>query len=348
MSDPDLPIEQPLVELPLVEGRGLVRRYPGRASRRRPLVAVDHVDLTLGRGESLGLAGESGSGKSTLLRLLAGLEPADAGQVWFDGTPLGSLSSAGRRDLRRRMQVVFQDSEGSLDPRLRVRTSIMEPLAALGLGSRAERRVRVVELLRMVGLADEVAARRPASLSGGERQRASIARALATRPDVLLLDEPVSSLDVSVQRRILDLLEDLARRLDVSFLLITHDLNAVQAICSRVAVMLRGRIVETGPTERVLAAPAHPYTRLLLSCAPRPEPGWRLPELPEPRRQDTGRSSEGEPGDEDRTARACPFLDRCELGETRCHQAPGLEPVGSAHSAACWLAGQQPPGDGGS
>jgi oligopeptide/dipeptide ABC transporter ATP-binding protein len=326
----------------LLEGRDLVRRYPGRAARQGPILAVDHVDLSLARGESLGLAGESGSGKSTLLRLLAGLEAPDAGQVRFDGTPIESLDRAGRHDLRRRLQVVFQDAEGSLDPRLRVCTSIVEPLSALGLGTPRERRARLAELLDLVGLAPETAERRPASLSGGERQRASIARALAPRPEVLLLDEPVSSLDVSVQRRILDLLGHLATRLDVSLLLISHDLGPVEALCDRVAVMLRGRIVETGPTPRVLAAPAHPYTRLLLRCAPRPEPGWRPPAVPEPRGREVGDGSAASARADTPASRTCPFLDRCELAEARCRRAPALGPVATAHEAACWLAGTRP------
>ncbi len=255
--------------VPLLEARDLVRRYSGRGLTRRlheSVAAVAGVSLRVRRGEAFGLVGESGAGKSTLARLLLGLERPDAGVVVFDGTDITHLSRSRLRPLRRRFQAVFQDPYASLDPYLSVSTIISEPLVAHGLGDTAARRRRVAELLDLVRLPAEAADRRPNAFSGGERQRIAIARALAPEPDLLILDEPVSSLDVTVQAQVLALLAELRRRLGLTLVLVSHDLAVVRRVCDRVAVMQLGRVVEEGPSTRVLARPDHPYTRRLVAA----------------------------------------------------------------------------------
>jgi ABC-type glutathione transport system ATPase component len=253
----------------LLEARDLERRYPGRGlSGRGTVVAVDRVSFALQRGEALGLVGESGSGKSTLARLLLALERPDRGTVSFAGVPISHLRPAAVRPLRRRFQAVFQDPVSSLNPRLSVATIVEEALVAHRLGDRAARRLRVAEVLGLVGLPADASARFPAAFSGGERQRVALARALAPEPELLVLDAPVSSLDVLVQAQILALLADLRRRLGLSLVLISHELEVVREVCDRVAVMVAGRIVEIGPTEAVLDRPVHPSTRALRAAAP--------------------------------------------------------------------------------
>ena len=243
------------------------RAYPARGlARRGKVTAVDDVSLGVRRGRCLGLVGESGSGKSTLARLLLGLERPDSGTVWFDTSAISDMPGRRLRRLRRRFQAVFQEPLDALNPWLRVATIIAEPLVAHDLGDRSARRARVRELLALVGLPEEVAERRPAALSGGERQRVAIARALAPSPELVVLDEPVSSLDASVQAQILDLLDGLRRQLGLAVLLISHDLEVVSELCDTVAVMFGGRIVEIGPTASVFAHPAHPHTRALLEA----------------------------------------------------------------------------------
>jgi len=253
---------------PLIEARGVMRRYAARGllGRGRPVHAVVGVDLELAPGESLGLVGESGSGKSTLTRILLGLERPDRGVVRFDGHDLASLASSERRALWRRMGAVFQDPTASLDPRLRIASSIAEPLTAHRVGDVSRRQRRVAELLELVGLPADVGARLPSALSGGERQRVAIARALAGEPDLLVLDEPISSLDLVVGARVLALVERLRARFGLAVLLVSHDLDVVGRFCSRVVVMDRGEVVEQGVTEHVLTAPRHPSTRALLAA----------------------------------------------------------------------------------
>ncbi len=312
--------------VPLLEARGLVRSYPprGLTGNGRPILAVDHVDLDLDRGETLAVVGESGSGKSTLARLLLALEPADAGRVRLDGVVLDVRSEARVRPLRRRMGAVFQDPGGSLNPRLKVATLIAEPLLSDGPASSGERRLRVLELLAEVGLAAEVADRFPGALSGGERQRVALARALATGPDLLVLDEPVSALDVAVGARVLALVERLRRRQGLAVLLISHDLTVVARFCSRAIVMYRGAVVERGPAAGILACPIHPYTRRLVEARPRLEPGG-LPFLP-PREPTTGWP-----------AGACRFAPTCPLAGPRCRIAPALV-AAAGREVACWEA----------
>jgi ABC-type glutathione transport system ATPase component len=245
---------------PLFEVRGLTRRYrlPRTALLRPPrtLTALDGVDLDLARGESLGIVGESGSGKSTLLRLMLGLERPDAGTVVYRG---GSL--------RREVQVVFQDPASALDPRMRVADIVLEPARVMRLPG--DHAAVLAELLDAVGLPRAAGRRYPHEFSGGQRQRIAIARALAPRPRVLLADEPVSALDVSVRAQILNLLEDLRVGYDLTLVLVSHDLSVVRHMCGRVLVMQGGRVVEAGETRALFRAPQHPYTRALLASIPR-------------------------------------------------------------------------------
>jgi peptide/nickel transport system ATP-binding protein len=234
-------------------------------------MAVSGVSFRLDRGEAIGIVGESGSGKSTLARLLLALERPDQGVVRFDGHPISDLPEARVRPLRRRFQAVFQDPSTSLDPCLSVGTIVAEPLVAHSIGTASKRRQRVAELLDQVGLPPDAVDHHPKEFSGGERQRIAIARALATSPQLLILDEPTSSLDVSVQAQILDLMAELRQAHELALVWISHDLEVVRDVCEGVAVMRDGRFVEEGPTSRVLDTPEHPYTRALLDAAPRIE-----------------------------------------------------------------------------
>lgn len=248
-----------------------------------PLLAVDHVDfayradapvlhdvsLALAEGDTLGLVGESGAGKTSLLRILLGLQAPTAGEVSFAGAPLRTRDRAQVRALRRAVQPVYQDPFSSLDPRMRVGEAIAEPLRALGIGDRAERQARVTRLLADVGLPADAAERFPEAFSGGQRQRIAIARALAPEPRLILADEPVSALDTSVRMQVIELFQRLARERGIGLLLVSHDLTVVAALCARIAVIEGGRLVETGATRDVLAAPQHPYTARLLASVPR-------------------------------------------------------------------------------
>jgi peptide/nickel transport system ATP-binding protein len=258
----------------LVEAVGLRRRYRPRGleSKGPEVTAVDGVDLVVDRGEALAVVGGSGAGKSTLVRLLLALEEPDEGVVRFDGHAISAMSERAVRRLRRRFQPVFQDSLAALDPRMRIEDAVAEPLAALGIGDADQRRRTVIDLLRQVGLPVDVMRRHPAALSGGERQRAAIARALAPEPELLILDEPVSSLDAAVALQVIDLLRDLQRRRDLTLVLVTHDVQVVREICDRVVVMRAGKIVEEGAVAAVFAAPEHDYTRQLLAALPRLAP----------------------------------------------------------------------------
>ncbi|WP_380283752.1 ABC transporter ATP-binding protein [Kitasatospora purpeofusca] len=259
---------------PLLTVTGLRKTY---GSRRRQVTALDGVDLALHPGETLGLVGESGSGKSTLARALVQVHAPSGGEIRFRGREFGR---GGEQAARREVQLVFQDPYASLNPRMTAGQIIAEPLIAHGLGEGAARRRRVAELLEQVGLAPESADRHPRAFSGGQRQRIGIARALAPEPSVLICDEPVSALDVSVQAQVLDLLARLQRDLGLALLFIAHDLAVVRQVSHRIAVMHRGRIVETGPADRVVTAPEHPYTAELLAAVPRLEAP--LPDAPRP------------------------------------------------------------------
>ncbi len=259
----------------LLEVRHLVKEF----SRRRglfgsgaPVRAVDDVSFTVDKGETFGLVGESGSGKTTTGRCILRLIEPPSGDVVFDGRDVLTHSRGELRRARRDMQIVFQDPYSSLNPRMRVGEIVEEPLVIHRLGSRDERRVRVRELFELVGLDATHLRRYPHEFSGGQRQRIGLARALALSPSLVIADEPVSALDVSVQAQVVNLLMDLQKRLELTYLFIAHDLRLVEHICPRVAVMYLGRIVETGETARLFAAPQHPYTKALLSAIPVPDP----------------------------------------------------------------------------
>jgi peptide/nickel transport system ATP-binding protein len=239
--------------------------------------ALDGVDFVLHRGRSLGIVGESGSGKSTLARLVMALEPPSAGRVLLDGLDLHALSAAELRRARALVQMVFQDPFGSLDPRRSVLQTVAEPLAVLHGASRAEQRERAGEALDAVGLRSADLEKYPHEFSGGQRQRIAIARALITRPKLIVADEPVSALDVSVQAQVLNLMQDLQDRFGVTYLFISHDLAVVDLVCDEVIVLWQGRIVEQGDPDRLFTAPQHPYTRRLLAAVPGLPPSQRRP-----------------------------------------------------------------------
>jgi len=247
-------------------------RSGGLLRRGTVVRAVEDVSFTIDEGETFGLVGESGSGKTTTGRCILRLIEPTSGEVHFRGENVLQFSRARMRQARRDMQIVFQDPYSSLNPRMRVGAIVEEPLIIHRIGGRAERRARVEELFQLVGLDPTQLSRYPHQFSGGQRQRIGLARALALNPSLVIADEPVSALDVSVQAQVINLLMDLQERLKLTYLFIAHDLRLVQHICRRVAVMYLGRIVEMGPTERLFDSPAHPYTRALLSAIPVPDP----------------------------------------------------------------------------
>jgi oligopeptide/dipeptide ABC transporter ATP-binding protein len=303
----------------------------GGALRRAPAIrAVDRVSLSLAAGETLAVVGESGCGKSTLARLLVRLLTPAAGRLAYRGQDYTTASGAALRAVRRRVQMVFQDPYGSLSPRRTTGQIIAEPLEAYDIvRSAAERRARVDALLRAVGLAPEHAARLPAEFSGGQRQRIGIARALAVEPEVIVADEPVSALDVSVQAQIINLFQDLQAARGLAYLFIAHDLAVVRHIAHRVAVMYLGRIVEIGPKAQLYAAPQHPYTHALLTAVPRPEPG-------RPRDRVV---LEGDLPSPASIIEGCAFASRCPLAQPRCRaERPELRPVAEGQLAACHFA----------
>jgi oligopeptide transport system ATP-binding protein len=327
----------------LLELRDLARHYQvgGGLLGTRPagiVRAVDGVSFALAPGETLGLVGESGCGKSTLARLVLRLIDASSGSVHFEGQDITTLDGAALRRLRRRMQIVFQDPFASLNPRMRVGEILEEPLRVHALGDATTRKRRVADLLALVGLAPEHAARRPQEFSGGQRQRIGIARALAVEPALVVCDEPVSALDVSIQAQVLNLLKDLQARLGMAYLFIAHDLAVVRNIADRVAVMYLGRILEIGPVERIFADPRHPYTRMLLDAVPRPDPAA----VGAPR----ATSAPGELPSPLAIPAGCRFHPRCPFATERCRRDdPALARRDSdqAHVVACWHAEQLPP-----
>jgi oligopeptide/dipeptide ABC transporter ATP-binding protein len=330
---------------PLLRVENLATYFGVRGGRcgaaRRVLKAVDGVSFELRRGQTLGLVGESGCGKSTLARTILRLIPATAGKVTFDGLDVFALPPRAVRALRRRMQIVFQDPAGSLNPRLHVDTIVGEALQVHGLvRTAAEQRARVAQLLARVGLSADDMDRYPHEFSGGQRQRIGIARALALQPSLIVCDEPVSALDVSIQAQILNLLRDLQREFGLSYLFIAHNLAVVQHESDEVAVMYLGRIVEQAPTDELFAEPRHPYTRTLLAAAP----GFDVTALAGARPAGTISLTlaGGEPPSPLDVPPGCPFHPRCPMAQMVCRSEPpalrshaGL-PV--AHQVACHFA----------
>uniref|UniRef100_I2PY38 Oligopeptide/dipeptide ABC transporter, ATP-binding protein n=1 Tax=Desulfovibrio sp. U5L TaxID=596152 RepID=I2PY38_9BACT len=314
---------------PILELSGLSRHYQSSlgffSSAVRRTLAVDGVDLAIAPGETLGLVGESGCGKSTLARLAVGLEPPTAGRVRVAGLDPWAGDAAARARLPHLVQMIFQDPFASLNPRLPIGWTVAEGLLAMGVGSRRERRERVMELLAQVGLLPEHARRFPHQFSGGQRQRVAVARALALSPALLVCDEPVSALDVSVQAQVVNLLADLKARLGLAYLFISHDLAVVGHLSDRVAVMYLGRIVELAPARELYDGPVHPYTRALLDAVPGLDPGRRAPAV-----------LAGEAPDPAAPPPGCPFHPRCDRAVAACAKdAPPLAEVAPGHFARC-------------
>jgi oligopeptide transport system ATP-binding protein len=319
----------PVADRPLLRVENLVKHFRpprdgifGRSSA--PVQAVDGVSFELGVGETLALVGESGCGKSTTGRLLLRLIEPTSGQVWFDGSDLFALDAEEMRARRRSMQIIFQDPYASLNPRMTVEQTLAEPLGLYGLAAGCEK-ARVAELLELVGLSTQHAQRYPHEFSGGQRQRIGIARALAVEPRLIVCDEPVSALDVSIQAQVINLLMDLQQRLGLSYVFIAHDLAVVKHIATRVAVMYLGRIVEYADKRDLFARPRHPYTQALLSAIPVPKPGAVRQrvilqgDVPSPLHPPSG----------------CRFRTRCPYARARCEsENPSLVADGS-HAVAC-------------
>lgn len=290
------------------------------------LHALDDVSLEVRAGETLGLVGESGSGKSTLGRSIVRLDSVDAGRILFQGVDIARFSKRLLRPYRQRMQMIFQDTSSSLNPRRKIGDLLAEPLRAHDRGSPAARRQRVTELMEIVGLPDAYVHRYPHELSGGQRQRIGIARALALKPELIVADEPVSALDVSVQAQIVNLFADLRSQFGLTMIFVSHDLSVVRQISDRVAVMYLGSIVECGTTDDLFAAPAHPYTRALLSAIPvaNTDPAKRRQRII--LKGEVSRDTEG----------GCKFHKRCEFAQARCRvQKPLLTPRGDGSQVAC-------------
>jgi oligopeptide/dipeptide ABC transporter ATP-binding protein len=318
------------VSEPLLRVERLTTRYPVRQgvfeTAGRTVLGAEDVSFTVGRGEIVGLVGESGSGKSTVGRTIARLETATSGEVLFDGEDVLAFGPRALGRYRRRMQVIFQDPASSLDPTMRVGEIVAEPLVVHRIGDRRERRERVAQLLADVGLGPDAMRRYPREFSGGQRQRIGIARALAVGPDLIIADEPVSALDVSVQAQVINLLHTLRQRAGLALLFISHDLPTVEYLCDRVVVMYLGRVMEIAPAADFQRAPRHPYSRMLADDAPRF--GGRL----EPRAEVGAEASPGPvspPG-------GCVFRTRCPHAIADCSLAtPPLAPVAPDHLVAC-------------
>lgn len=319
-------------KVPLIEAIGVSKQFtvgkgllPGE---RKTVYAVDNVSLQVWPGETLGLVGESGCGKSTLGRCLIRLYDVTAGDIRVNGTTITHLGTRGMRPFRQRMQMVFQDPSASLNPRRRVGDLIAEPLRVHGRGDKSQIAARVSELIGLVGLAPDHANRYPHEFSGGQRQRIGIARALALDPQLIVADEPVSALDVSVQAQIVNLFADLQERLGLTYIFIAHDLSVVRQVSTRTAVMYLGSIVETGPTEQLFQTPAHPYTEALISAVPVPEvdPALRRTrivldgDVPSPMTPPSG----------------CRFNPRCRFATDRCRtERPALQAIADGRQVAC-------------
>ncbi len=314
---------------PLLQATGLVKHYAAHGlfgAGGETVKALGGVSFHVDAGETLGLVGESGSGKTTLARSAVLLYPPTAGSVHFQGREITGLGRRRLKDIRRRIHFIFQDPYGSLYPRLAVGAIIAEPLAIHGICDRAERRDRVAHLASSVGLSPAHMARYPHQFSGGPRQRSAIARALAPDPALIIADEPVSSLDVSIQSQVLNLMKDLQVASGLAYLFISHDLAVVRHVADRVAVMYAGDIVEEGPTDALYQAPRHPYTRALIAAGPVFGGGKRAP----------GAALPGDPPAPEALPSGCSFHPRCPKAQGLCRETrPELEAVAQGHRAAC-------------
>jgi len=319
----------------LIEVQDLVKEFPitGGGFRRRTIAtlqAVSGVSFHIDEGETLGLVGESGCGKSTTGRVILQLDPATSGSVKFAGEELTELSAAKLRSLRPKMQMVFQDPHASLNPRMTVSSIISEPLKEHGVGRR-EREARVDELLTLVGLDPSHANRYPHEFSGGQRQRIGVARAIALNPDLIICDEPIAALDVSIQAQVVNLLEELQKRLGLTYLFISHDLSMVRHLADRVAVMYLGHLVELAPVDELYERPLHPYTSALHSAVPVPDP------VVEATRERV--LLEGDIPSPSNPPSGCPFHTRCPIAEARCStEVPVWREANPDHWVACHLA----------
>jgi oligopeptide transport system ATP-binding protein len=318
----------------LLIARHLVKYYPIRGGlfmkEIAAVKAVDDVSLSIRKGETLGLVGESGCGKSTLGRAVMRLEEPTAGEVWFDGDNILEYDPARLRSLRKKMQIIFQDPFSSLNPRKSVASIVGEPLLIHGMTNRREREAKVLELLKVVGLSKEHMRRYPHMFSGGQRQRIGIARALALNPKLVVCDEAVSALDVSIQAQVLNLLKDLQEDFDLTYLFISHDLHVVEHISDRVAVMYLGKIVEIAASAAIYGSPFHPYTQALLSASPMPDPDAKRKRIL--LKGDVPSPINPPPG--------CRFHTRCPYAEAVCSvEEPALREIHPRHQAACHFAG---------
>ena len=322
----------------LLEARGVRKYFPVKKGMLKRTVAqlqaVDGVDLDIYPGETVGLVGESGCGKSTLGRTLLRLLEPTAGEIRFDGVDVVGLKGASLKEMRRHMQIVFQDSVGSLDPRMSVGDIVGEGLKIHGIGDRAQRKQQVFDVLDRVGLSREAAERYPHQFSGGQRQRIGLARALVLQPKFIVADEPVSALDVSIQSQVLNLLVELKQEFNLTYLFVAHDLAVVGYISDRVAVMYLGKVVEFATSEDLFLRPLHPYTQALLSANPEPIPGRDITrivltgDVPSPINPPSG----------------CRFRTRCPLAQQICSEVePPLEENGEGHTVACHFAGELVP-----
>jgi oligopeptide/dipeptide ABC transporter ATP-binding protein len=310
----------------LLEVCNLSKHFPARDGKGL-VKAVNDVSLSLEAGRTLGIVGESGCGKSTLARLILRLIKPTAGAVLFKGENLVGLASSALRRRRRDIQIVFQDPYASLDPRMNVASIISEPLDIHGIGSKTERKAKVLELLDLVGLDPNAAAKYPHEFSGGQRQRIGIARAIALEPKLVVLDEPVSALDVSIQSQILNLLIDLKKRLGLSYIFISHDLSVVEHVSDDVAVMYLGQIVEHGKTAQVLRAPLHPYSQALVSAIPEIDPNKKKQRI----------VLTGDPPNPEDVPPGCPFHPRCRQVMAMCKHTPPALRATQDREVACHL-----------
>jgi oligopeptide/dipeptide ABC transporter ATP-binding protein len=310
----------------MLEAAGVTKAYP--IGKGRNLWALDGVDIAVAPGKTLAVVGESGCGKSTLAKILLRLERPTAGMVRFRGTDLWEMGRDEVAGFRRAVQMIFQDPYGSLNPRMRVGEIVGEPFDVHRLARGEEKRRKVAALLERVGLDDAAAVRYPREFSGGQRQRIGIARALAVEPSLLVADEPVSALDVSIQAQVLNLLRDLQRERGLGLLFISHDLRVVRAISDHTAVMYLGKIVEAGPTEEIFLEPLHPYTRLLLDSVPVADPALRH----------KGRVGKGEPPSPVDRPTGCPFHPRCPSASSACSATePPVRTRHEGHQVRCHL-----------